>query len=187
VTRVCTTCFGCEGDLDDPVAEHHDRLGRRSEMALDLGRAVLKRYLGYGRPGRCNRRVPGASVRPGAAAADGVVVPRRRRHARGCSSRTWNPGRRTCASGQGDGAAVRPGGRATGVAPLCDPAQCLAPRPGCCCPPHGTARSRSQVCIDEGPQLGSARAYLHWYTAHSLTSSHEKFGLTIPAVGGFGC
>lgn len=43
-----------------------------------------------------------------------------------------------------------------------------------------------QVCIDfEGPQLGSARAYLHWYNAQSLTSSHEKFGLTIPAVGGY--
>jgi hypothetical protein len=43
-----------------------------------------------------------------------------------------------------------------------------------------------QVCIDfEGPQLGSARAYLHWYNDHSLTSSHEKFGLTIPAVGGY--
>src|SRR5579859_5206882 len=43
-----------------------------------------------------------------------------------------------------------------------------------------------QVGIDfEGPQLGSARAYLHWYNEHSLTSSHEKFGLTIPAVGGY--
>jgi hypothetical protein len=43
-----------------------------------------------------------------------------------------------------------------------------------------------QVCIDfEGPQLGSARAYLHWYNERSLTSSHEKFGLTIPAVGGY--
>ncbi len=43
-----------------------------------------------------------------------------------------------------------------------------------------------QVRIDfEGAQLGSARAYLHWYNAHSLTSSHEKFGLTIPAVGGY--
>jgi hypothetical protein len=43
-----------------------------------------------------------------------------------------------------------------------------------------------QVAIDfEGPQLGSARAYLHWYNEHSLTSSHEKFGLTIPAVGGY--
>jgi hypothetical protein len=43
-----------------------------------------------------------------------------------------------------------------------------------------------QVCIDfEGAQLGSARAYLHWYNEHSLTSSHEKFGLTIPAVGGY--
>ncbi|MGI9146237.1 MAG: hypothetical protein ACR2IK_06800 [Chloroflexota bacterium] len=42
------------------------------------------------------------------------------------------------------------------------------------------------VCIDfEGAQLGSARAYLHWYNAQSLTSSHEKFGLTIPAVGGY--
>ena len=43
-----------------------------------------------------------------------------------------------------------------------------------------------QVAIDfEGPQLGSARAYLHWYNDHSLTSSHEKYGLTIPAVGGY--
>src|SRR5579859_6405562 len=43
-----------------------------------------------------------------------------------------------------------------------------------------------QVCVDfEGAQLGSARAYLHWYNDHSLTSSHEKFGLTIPAVGGY--
>jgi len=43
-----------------------------------------------------------------------------------------------------------------------------------------------QITIDfEGPQLGSSRAYLHWYNDHSLTSSHEKFGLTIPAVGGY--
>jgi hypothetical protein len=43
-----------------------------------------------------------------------------------------------------------------------------------------------QVRIDfEGGQLGSSRAYLHWYNDHSLTSSHEKFGLTIPAVGGY--
>ena len=43
-----------------------------------------------------------------------------------------------------------------------------------------------QVWIDfEGAQLGSSRAYLHWYNDRSLTSSHEKFGLTIPAVGGF--
>lgn len=43
-----------------------------------------------------------------------------------------------------------------------------------------------QVVADfEGPQLGSSRAYLHWYNARSLTSSHEKFGLTIPAVGGY--
>jgi NAD(P)H-nitrite reductase large subunit len=26
-TRACTTCFGCEGDLDDLVAEHSDRFG----------------------------------------------------------------------------------------------------------------------------------------------------------------
>lgn len=37
----------------------------------------------------------------------------------------------------------------------------------------------------EGPDLGSSRAYLHWYNDHSLTSSHEKFGLTIPAVAGY--
>lgn len=43
-----------------------------------------------------------------------------------------------------------------------------------------------QVQIDfEGPQLGSSRAYLHWYNERGLTSSHEKFGLTIPAVGGY--
>jgi hypothetical protein len=36
-----------------------------------------------------------------------------------------------------------------------------------------------------GPHLGSSRAYLHWYNEHGLTSSHEKFGLTIPAVGGY--
>ena len=43
-----------------------------------------------------------------------------------------------------------------------------------------------QVTIDfEGPQLGSSRAYLHWYNERSLTSSHEKFGLSIPAVGGY--
>lgn len=43
-----------------------------------------------------------------------------------------------------------------------------------------------QVTIDfEGPHLGSSRAYLQWYNARSLTSSHEKFGLTIPAVGGY--
>jgi hypothetical protein len=43
-----------------------------------------------------------------------------------------------------------------------------------------------QVAIDfEGAQLGSARAYLHWYNERSLTSSHEKFGVTIPAVGGY--
>jgi hypothetical protein len=49
---------------------------------------------------------------------------------------------------------------------------------------HNTASG--QVVADfEGPQLGSSRAYLHWYNARSLTSSHEKFGLTIPAVGGY--
>ncbi|HEV7665285.1 MAG TPA: hypothetical protein VGQ62_17270 [Chloroflexota bacterium] len=43
-----------------------------------------------------------------------------------------------------------------------------------------------QVIVDfEAAQLGSSRAYLHWYNDHSLTSSHEKFGLTIPAVGGY--
>jgi hypothetical protein len=43
-----------------------------------------------------------------------------------------------------------------------------------------------QVRIDfEGPQLGSSRAYLHWYNDRGLTSSHEKYGLTIPAVGGY--
>jgi hypothetical protein len=43
-----------------------------------------------------------------------------------------------------------------------------------------------QVRIDfEGSQLGSSRAYLHWYNERGLTSSHEKFGLTIPAVGGY--
>lgn len=43
-----------------------------------------------------------------------------------------------------------------------------------------------QVVVDfEGGHIGSSRAYLHWYNDHSLTSSHEKFGLTIPAVGGY--
>jgi hypothetical protein len=46
--------------------------------------------------------------------------------------------------------------------------------------------SSGQVLADfEGAQLGSSRAYLHWYNERSLTSSHEKFGLTIPAVGGY--
>ena len=26
-TRACTTCFGCEGDLDELVAQHHDLFG----------------------------------------------------------------------------------------------------------------------------------------------------------------
>ncbi len=54
-------------------------------------------------------------------------------------------------------------------------------------PPQRRNRVQSgQVLIDfEGAQLGSSRAYLHWYNDHSLTSSHEKFGLTIPAVGGY--
>ena len=26
-TRACTTCFGCEGDLDDLVAQHGGRFG----------------------------------------------------------------------------------------------------------------------------------------------------------------
>jgi NAD(P)H-nitrite reductase large subunit len=26
-TRACMTCFGCEGDLDELVAMHHDLLG----------------------------------------------------------------------------------------------------------------------------------------------------------------
>jgi hypothetical protein len=43
-----------------------------------------------------------------------------------------------------------------------------------------------QVIVDfEGGELGSSRAYLHWYNERCLTSSHEKFGLTIPAVGGY--
>src|SRR5215207_10357076 len=43
-----------------------------------------------------------------------------------------------------------------------------------------------QIRVDfEGPHLGSSRAYLHWYNERCLTSSHEKFGLTIPAVGGY--
>ena len=52
-------------------------------------------------------------------------------------------------------------------------------------PSRGRASS-GQVVVDfEGPHLGSSRAYLHWYNERSLTSSHEKFGLTIPAVGGY--
>jgi hypothetical protein len=31
----------------------------------------------------------------------------------------------------------------------------------------------------------SSRAYLHWYNERCLTSSHEKFGTVIPAVGGY--
>lgn len=51
---------------------------------------------------------------------------------------------------------------------------------------HRNQVESGQVLIDfEGAQLGSSRAYLHWYNDHSLTSSHEKFGLTIPAVGGY--
>ena len=43
-----------------------------------------------------------------------------------------------------------------------------------------------QVLIDfEGGVLGSSRSYLHWYNDRSLTSSHEKFGLSIPAVAGY--
>jgi hypothetical protein len=54
-------------------------------------------------------------------------------------------------------------------------------------PPERRGRMESgQVIADfEGPQLGSSRAYLHWYNDRSLTSSHEKYGLTIPAVGGY--
>jgi NAD(P)H-nitrite reductase large subunit len=26
-TRACTTCFGCEGDLDDLIAEYGERFG----------------------------------------------------------------------------------------------------------------------------------------------------------------
>src|SRR5579862_5276668 len=54
-------------------------------------------------------------------------------------------------------------------------------------PEHRRGRLESgQVIVDfEGAQLGSSRSYLHWYNQHSLTSSHEKFGLTIPAVGGY--
>jgi NAD(P)H-nitrite reductase large subunit len=28
-TRACMTCFGCEGDLDDLIAEYGDRFGTR--------------------------------------------------------------------------------------------------------------------------------------------------------------
>lgn len=54
-------------------------------------------------------------------------------------------------------------------------------------PRERRARVQSgQVIVDfEGGQLGSSRAYLHWYNERCLTSSHEKFGLTIPAVGGY--
>jgi hypothetical protein len=50
---------------------------------------------------------------------------------------------------------------------------------------RGKAESGQLVVDFEGAQLGSSRAYLHWYNDQSLTSSHEKFGLTIPAVGGY--
>lgn len=29
-TRVCMTCFGCEGDLDELIAEYGDRFGSRA-------------------------------------------------------------------------------------------------------------------------------------------------------------
>ncbi len=52
-------------------------------------------------------------------------------------------------------------------------------------PKRGHVQS-GQVRVDfEGPQLGSSRAYLHWYNDRGLSSSHEKYGLTIPAVGGY--
>jgi hypothetical protein len=50
---------------------------------------------------------------------------------------------------------------------------------------RGQMQSGQVIADFEGPQLGSSRAYLHWYNDRSLTSSHEKFGLTIPAVGGY--
>ena len=50
---------------------------------------------------------------------------------------------------------------------------------------RGRLESGQVIADFEGPQLGSSRAYLHWYNDRSLTSSHEKFGLTIPAVGGY--
>jgi hypothetical protein len=52
-------------------------------------------------------------------------------------------------------------------------------------PMRGRLESGQVIADFEGAQLGSSRAYLHWYNARSLTSSHEKFGLTIPAVGGY--
>lgn len=50
---------------------------------------------------------------------------------------------------------------------------------------RGRIQSGQVIADFEGPQLGSSRAYLHWYNERSLTSSHEKYGLTIPAVGGY--
>lgn len=50
---------------------------------------------------------------------------------------------------------------------------------------RGHLQSGQVVADFEGPHLGSSRAYLHWYNDRSLTSSHEKYGLTIPAVGGY--
>jgi hypothetical protein len=50
---------------------------------------------------------------------------------------------------------------------------------------RGRMQSGQIIADFEGPQLGSSRAYLHWYNERSLTSSHEKFGLVIPAVGGY--
>lgn len=50
---------------------------------------------------------------------------------------------------------------------------------------RGRMESGQVIADFEGPQLGSSRAYLHWYNDRSLTSSHEKYGLTIPAVGGY--
>ncbi len=43
-----------------------------------------------------------------------------------------------------------------------------------------------QVRLDlERLDMQSSRAYLHWYNERCLTSSHEKFGTVIPAVGGY--
>lgn len=50
---------------------------------------------------------------------------------------------------------------------------------------RGQVESGQLVVDFEAAQLGSSRAYVHWYNDHSLTSTHEKFGLTIPAVGGY--
>jgi hypothetical protein len=50
---------------------------------------------------------------------------------------------------------------------------------------RGQLESGQVTVAFEGQHLGSSRAYLQWYNDRSLTSSHEKYGTVIPAVGGY--